>query len=439
VRARGKAKPSAGKVEFRLARRGLAPGLPGAAGAGPGPCFLLRWAGKLPTIAPGLRTLHAYLIRQILASLLMTVAVFTFVLVLGSFLKEVLPYLVNRQVALGTVLEAVGLLIPFVWVFALPMGMLTATLLIFGRFSADQELTAVRASGVSLLSLISPILLLSLALCALSAWVNMELGPRSRVIYTSILYKLKLELSNVLLPEDRYIKDFPGYVFYVGKNRHQDLEDVVVYKLATDTNRSYSFVVHAPRGHIDFDPPNKQLTLSLYDGKTITSDGVTETGDAKITLDFNFKPRNEWKPKIDDMTFEDLWDQYRELEQLTSEPSSVRNLTPEQLRARREELERQHRDLTRIQFQIHRQIAFSFACFGFTLVGIPLGIRVHRRETNIGIAIALLLVAVYYSFVLLGQSLDTRPEWSPHLIVWLPNFVFQGVGAVLLWRANRGI
>jgi lipopolysaccharide export system permease protein len=171
------------------------------------------------------KTLDRYLLRQVLASLAMTVVVFTFVLLLGNLLKELLPLLVNRQVSMGLLAEAVGLLIPFVAAFALPIGMLTATLLVFGRFSADQELTAARASGLSLVSMILPILMLSLALCGVSAWVNMEVAPRCRVAYNNLRFNVQAELfSQLQLPENRPITEFPGHILYLGKNRKHMLQ-----------------------------------------------------------------------------------------------------------------------------------------------------------------------------------------------------------------------
>ena len=397
----------------------------------------MRIEVKVPTIGR-VKTLHLYLTCQILASLAMTVMVFTFVLLVGNVLKDILDLLMSGQVSLGAVATAIGLLVPFAWVFALPMGMLTATLLVFGRFSADQELTAVRASGISLLTLVSPIVFLSVLLCGLSALINLDLGPRCRVAFTTMRANLGAKLTVGLLPEGRIVTDRPGFIFYIGKNRGGELKDVMILMFENQTNLQRT--VMAPRGKMNIEPAERRLTLTLFDATTIEINGSQGFAqEFPIYLDLESSQKTPLKPKIDDMTFRQLWQELRDLERRVSQPVSVKNLTAEQRQERKKQWQQQRNELmTPIVFQIHRQAAFSFACFGFTLLGIPLGIRVQRRETNVGIAIALILVALYYSFILVGQALQHRPEFYPYLIVWLPNFLFQGVGAVLLWRANRG-
>lgn len=388
-----------------------------------------------------MKTLHWYLTRQVLAALALALAVFTFVLLLGNVLKELIELLLQGSAPPGLLLKAIGLLVPFVWVFALPMALLTATLLVFGRFSADQELTAARASGVSLLSLLTPVLLLSLALCAVSALVNLEFAPRCRVAYKNLLATARLDLASVQLPEGRFITDYPGYMFYIGRNRREQLQDVLVF---ASERGVVTRTLHAARGQCRVLETNRQVLIELFNVKGVDLAGGQRVpfsaARVPILLDFNPAPRAPRKPRLSDLTFEQLRAELRELERQVhwpsaragSEPAATADgETPGPARPPAELL-------SPVRVQMHRQVAFSFACFGFALVGVPLGVRLHRRETNVSFAVALVLVLIYYGLFVLAQSLDTRPQYAPHLLVWVPNVLFQAVGAAMLWRANRG-
>ena len=390
-----------------------------------------------------MKTLHGYLTRQVLAALVMTVVVFTFVFLLANLLKEITERLMNHQASLFMTLEAVALLIPFVLVFALPMGMLTATLLVFGRFSADQELTAVRAGGVSLVALITPILLLSVALSGVCALINMEIAPQCRVAYKRLLFAMGMSRASTFLPEKTFIKNFPGYIVYADKVDRGNLKDVLIYILEGEKITSF---IRASEGKLQIDRTNNIIHVQLVDawriniGENRRAPEPVYAGQSLFSYTNKLERLTEERVKLTEMTWWQLQNELRELEKRITSSPPLQKLTPEQFREQKRELEQQRDDLTLpVKVQIHRQVAFSFACIGFTLVGIPLGVRAHRRETSAGIAMALILVMLYYSFFILGQALETRPEWFPNLILWLPNFVFQAVGAVLLWRANRGV
>jgi len=391
-----------------------------------------------------MKTLHRYLTRQVLATLLMTVLVFTFMLLLFTVLKEVIGLLVNRQASFASLAQAVGLLIPYVLVFALPMGMLTATLLVFGRFSADQELTAARASGVSLLALATPVLLLGVALSGVSALINLQWAPQCHTAYKSLLDNIKTTGLGRFIPERTYITDFRDSIVYIGRVHGTNLEQLLIYGL----NSSNQFVnfIRAENATYAMDPSNNLIHVHLINADSVRIDNdsgemhPSAAGGTILTFTNTPIASNPGKPDLGDMTQWQLWDMMRELQKRMAEADSLDNLPRAELEQKMKALRGQKRaDLTSpVRLQIHRQLAFSFACLSFTLVGIPLGIRAHRRETTFGIALALILVGVYYTFFLVGLALETRSQVAPHLLLWLPNFLFQAIGAVLLWRANRG-
>lgn len=408
-----------------------------------------------------MRTLYVYLSKQILATMVMTVAVFAFVLLLGNIMKEILALLVNGQASFLLVGKAFLLLVPFVLVFALPMGMLTATLLLFGRLSADQELTAMRSGGISLFSLCAPILVISMLMSSLCAWINLDIAPYCRSTYKQLIRSVDVGKLTDLLQPGVPMTDIPDQVIRI-EDRKDVGENVMlqsIHYIKYDNDIPVMEIL-ADGGILEANESNNQVFLSMTNCTVFSREVNKEESNAPFNSELD-KP--QWrlvnmgiynldaftidrdssvfrKPKLHHMSFRQLQQELKERQELAEDLRALPSFNVENMRSELSENIRNSFDpITPVKVQMHRQIAFSYACFAFTLIGIPLGIRAHRRETSIGIAIALMLVAVYYGFVVLGNALENHGEWAPHLIMWFPNFLFQAVGCVLFWRANKGM
>jgi lipopolysaccharide export LptBFGC system permease protein LptF len=385
-----------------------------------------------------MKTLHLYLARQMLATLGMTVFVFTLVLLLGNVIKQILELLVKRQITLGVACHGILLLIPYVLAFSLPIGMLTAALLVFGRFSADQELTAARASGISLVSLITPVLLLSVAVSGLCAWLNFDISPASRTAYRELLYSAQTNHPSLVLRSGESVPFGDNSVWVARvRNGGTNLDHVIVVQwLRSGELKEWA---EGETGSLLRNPTNPQMMTLTVSNAAAWKNGVPmANADLPLTISLDTQANSFLTIPVSDMTFAQLREKLHELERPLAAPMPHDKSGAESAKGRHQ-VQNMVKDMTMpVMVYMHREVAFSFACIGFTLIGIPLGIRAHRRETSIGVATALILMLIYYSFIVLAQAWENHPERAPCVIVWVPNFIFQVVGAVLLWQANRG-
>ncbi len=376
-----------------------------------------------------------------LATLGMTVFVFTLLLILGNVIKEILQLLIDHRVTPWLAFKLIGLLIPWVLAFSLPIGMLTAALLVFGRFSADQELTASKASGISLVSLITPVLLLSVAVSGLCAWLNMDLAPACRTAYKELLFSAQTNRPGNVLRSGETVP-LGDYMVFVKKVLPDGTNLDTIRATQWGKDGELKRWAAGPTGTLERDPANHQITLTINNSTAWrnTTDGFVPEAGGELPLPISIDDQAKTLLTIpdSDKTFLQLLEKKRQFESPLAKPIPHGKNAEENAKGRRDWQREMQEDISPVMVYMHREVAFSFACIGFTLIGIPLGIRSHRRETSIGVAMAMVLMLVYYSFIVLGQAWQNHPERGPCIVVWLPNIIFQSVGAVLLWRANRG-
>jgi len=370
------------------------------------------------------RVLERYLLRTFLVSFALTLAVFTFVMCLGAVVKAI--DLLSRGVSGWFILKIFFYNIPFLLTFSIPMSVLTTALLMFGRLSSDNEINAMKASGLSLWQIITPVVLASVALSALCIFINGSISPKSHWAQRSVLVQLGVTDPLSLLEEGRFVRDIPGWMIYVGKKSRNQAEDIHIYELGPHgATRS----IRAKHGTFTIDKETKKLLVTLYDARgeepdpnnpaNLTATRVMPAQTTTFPIDLSaVMQRGTVRKKGADMTFPEL------LHTLSEESHGLLGADPQEIA----------RNRMNLVVDANTRLALALSCFAFTLLGIPLGMKSHRKETSIGFAISIVLVFFFYFFIIIADSLVAHPALRPDLIVWIPVVLSEAIGFWLLKR-----
>jgi lipopolysaccharide export system permease protein len=377
--------------------------------------------------------LDRHIFSSVLFSCAAAVGLFAFVVALPNVVRELLGPLLAGQFDFDTFGRLVALLLPFAISYALPMGILTGVLLTLGRLSADSEVTAMRAAGISVARIAQPVLVLG-ALCTVAAfYVNFDSMPWARQqYYREFAAAVRSNPLRIIVPKT-FIRDFSGCVLYVGEKEGAVLRDIWLWEL--DDRARVRRLVRAESGRLEFDEATNSLIPTLIHARA-------EERDSENPEDFSKSPKAPSVERAEEFPIS--------LERYFGKNLERKNddwLTVPQLRAKQAELAKppaspdklreRKRERMNLSVIVHERFNLSLAAFSFALVGVPLGIKVSRRETSANLGLALVLVLGFYLLTLAVKSLDRHPEYRPDLLLWLPNVLFIGLGLWLFSRIDR--
>lgn len=375
--------------------------------------------------------------RHIFTSVLFTcaaaVGLFAFVVALPNVVRDLLTPLLAGQLGFATFVRLVGLLLPFAISYALPTGILTGVLLTLGRLSADSEITAMRASGISVLRMARPVLFLGAVCTAVALHVNLVSAPWARVrFYKELAAAVRSNPLRIIQPKT-FIRTFSGSVIYVGEKEGPILRDIWVWEL--DEQSRVRRLVRAESGRLDYDEATNSLIPTFVHANA-------EERDPDNPEDFSKSPKTPSVDRAEDVrisldryfgkSFERMKDDWLPYDDLRAKQALLAAKKPAP-----DKVVETERDRMKLALILHDKFNLSLAVFSFALIGVPLGIKVSRRETSANLGIALALVLSFYLLTVMVRWLDRRPELRPDLLLWLPNVLFIALGVWLFSRIDR--
>ncbi len=363
----------------------------------------------------GGRLLDRLVLREMAEPFLFGIGAFTILLVAGNLLFRIADLVIQRGISLFVVVRLFLYYLPGVVVLTIPMGSLLAALLGFGRLSANVEIVALKASGISFQRILKPVVVAALIVSALSLALNETLVPLSEKAAANVLRYEVFHESPPLFRERIFLKDEKDgelrRVIYITQMRPRSgsMRDVLVQEF--EKGRIVR-IISAVRGE-------------WVSGRWELSDGqvfdVPASGQVRRLFSFRRQILNlDLTPK--------------EVESSSIDPQQM-NLA--ELREAIARMERQGADATRLIVLFHLKLAVPWASVVLALLGAAAGSRPQRSSSSVGLGLSVVIVFAYYVVLSFCQSLGDASYLPAPVAAWIPNALFLILGGAMAKRANR--
>ena len=364
------------------------------------------------------KRLYIYLLKEMTYLFLLSLVILTFIMVM-SRIGRLTDFIINRGVELKDILLLILYSSPPFLTFTLSMAFLLSTIVVFGRFSAENEILALKANGINLKWLILPVAIFGLFITCFGILNTHIFLPRSGELFKDTLINIVKKGISVDEREGVFNDTIPGVVIYIDKidPKSKTLTGVFV---SDERSSEIKQTISAHTGRILLDPDSLNLNFLLKDGnlhRWEVKEGVYRNLTFKTyTYSMNLETIVPTGVPLRKRAYEMSWDELR--------------LKASQAKGK---------DRYEWLLEIYKRFSIPLLSLAFVFLTIPLGIRRRHEGKFSGIAYSLLIFVMYYLLMALTEHIGEVLGLMPLITAFVPDIIVLLIGIWLIKDINEEV
>lgn len=357
-----------------------------------------------------IKILQRYILQECWLPFMVCTTTLTFIFLAG-YLVRAADFIIGRGIPLWDTCYVLMLALPEMFSYTVPMSLLTSVILVFGGLSQNNEIRAMKASGVNPILIMTPAFLAALVLSFFMFVFNDQVATYTSFKVRKVTKEMLIKHPAALIEPGRFVKLSESIVFLTKWRDGNQMGDIVAYE--NEGPDKPVRTIMAERGEIFSQNKNSELKIKLYDGS------VSDSQDASVQS-IQFKTYEFPTVGSDDIRLM---------------RKKIRELTLAELLMKSKEDGISLKDYRQVWGSFHHRIAFAFGCFIFVFLGIPIAVLVHRGEVVVSFGISMLATSFYYVLFVGAKTISSQTAVPPVLAFWVPNAVLILIGLKLLRKS----